>query len=148
MAPRISDQAMAAAVPRGIEREIKPAKIVDGQLASVDGTESDEGIDEGGKKVIEGLTRGEAAREITAQGSDITTPVQRGTGSQPTLVDQPDVDMDAGLGIPVVVPAKRESPVVMEVREAGERVPKWQPKVGNEAQRISQFKAKRMAKEE
>jgi hypothetical protein len=38
MAPRISDQAMAAVVPQGIESEIKPAKVMDGQLASVDGT--------------------------------------------------------------------------------------------------------------
>lgn len=148
MAPRISDQAMAAVVPRGIESEVKPAKIVDGQLASADGTESDEGIGETGKKVMENLARGDQARGITAQTWDNATPSQGGTGSQPTPANQPVVDMDAGRAIPNVVPAKRDSPIVMEVREAGERVRKSQPKAGNGSQRISQFKAKRMAEGE
>ena len=139
---------MAAVIPRGIESEIKPAKIVDGQLASVDGTESDEGISETGKKVMGHLARSDIARDTTAQTWDNATFSQEGTGSQPTPVDQPPEDMGAGRAIPIVVPAKRDIPVVMEVREAGERVRKWQPKAGNGAQRISQFKAKRMAEGE
>ncbi len=139
---------MVAVIPRGIESEIKPAKIVDGQLASVDGTESDEGIGETGKKVMGDLARGDPARGTTAQTWDNATPSQGGTGSQPTPADQPVVDMGAGRAIPIVVPAKRDIPVLMEVREAGERVRKWQPKAGNRAQRISQFKAKRMAEGE
>lgn len=139
---------MAAVIPRGIESEIKPARIVDGQLASVNGTESDEAVGEAGKKVMEDLARGDPAREITAQEGDIETPLQGGAGSQPTPVDQPVVDMGAGRAIPIVVPEKSERPMVMEVREAGERVRKWQPKAGNGAQRISQFKAKRMTEGE
>jgi hypothetical protein len=145
MAPRISDQAMAAVIPLGITSEIKPAKIVDGQLASMDGTESDEGIGEAGKKVMVDLARGDPVREITVQGGDIATPLQGGKGSQPALVDQPVVDVGAERTIPMVGPENRERPVVMEVREVGERVRKWQPKAG---QRISQFKAKRMAEGE
>jgi len=137
---------MAAVIPRGIESEIKPATIVDGQLASMDGTESDEGIGEAGKKVMEDLARGDPVREITAQDGHIATPSQGGTGSQ--LTPQPVVDTDAGRAIPIVVPENRERPVVMEVREAGERARKWQPKAGNGGQRISQFKAKRMAEGE
>jgi hypothetical protein len=97
--------------------------------------------------VIEDLARGGPAREIITQDWAIATPSQGGTGSQHTLADQPVVDIgcwtcDSNYS------SKRESPVVMEVREAGERVRKWQPKVGNGTQRISRFKAKRMADEE
>ena len=144
----MSDQAMAAVIPRGIESEIKPARIVDGQLASVDGTESDEAVGEAGKKVMEDLARGDPTKEVTAQEGDIETPSQGGTGSQPTSVDQPVVDMGAGRAIPIVVPEKRERPVMSEVRKAGKQVRKSQPKAGNGAQRISQFKAKRMAEGE
>ena len=139
---------MAAVIPRGIESEIKPARIMGGQLASVDGTESDEGIGETGKKVMGNLARGDPARDITAKTWDNATPLQGGTGSQPTPADQPAMDMGAERAVPIVVSAKRDIPVVMEVREAGERVRKWQPKAGNGTQRISQFKAKRMAEGE
>ena len=148
MAPRISDKAMAAVVPQGIGSEIKPAKIVDGQLTSADGNESEEGISEEGKKVIEDLARGVPVRENTGQDWGIVTPSQGGTGSQPTLANPLAVEMDTGPVIPVVVPAKKDGPVIMEVREAGERVPKWEPKAAKGTQRISQFKANRMAQGE
>jgi hypothetical protein len=144
MAPRISNKAMAAAVPQGIESEIKPATMVDGQLAPADGDESDEWISQAGKKVIEDLARGAPEREIPAQDCGTATPSQGGTGPQPTLTSQQGVDMDGVPVIPIVIPVKGERPVVMEVREAGERVPKWQPKAAKGAQKISRFKANRM----
>ena len=148
MAPRISDQAMAAVVPQGIEREIKPAQIVDGQLTSVGGNESEEGISEAGKKAIEGLARGVPAREIITKDCGNATPLQGGASSQPTRANQTVVNMDAGPATPIVVPMKRESSVLTEVLEAGERVPKWQPKAASGAQKISRFKTNRIAQRE
>ena len=136
---------MAAMGPEGIESEIKPARIVGGQLMSAGSNESDEGISEAGKKVIGSLARGAPAGDITTQVYDIANPLQEGTGSHVTPANQPAVAKSAS---PVIVPAKRESPVLTEVREAGERVPKWQPKTASGAQRISRFKANRTAQGE
>lgn len=139
---------MAAVVPQGIESEIKPAKVVDGELTSANDHESDEGISEAGKKVIQSLAGGAPARAITTQVCGVTMPSQEGTGSHPTPVNQPAANMGARSAGPVVVPAKRGNPILTEVREAGERVPKWQPKTASGAQRISRFKANRTAEGE
>ena len=128
---------MAAMVPQGIESEIKPANIVGGQLTSADGNESDEGISEAGKKVMESLAGGAPARDITTQA------LQERTDLHPTPVNRLTVNIGAGSAGPVVVPATRESSVLTDVRETGERVPKWKPKAASGAQRISRFKANR-----
>ena len=138
---------MAAVVPQGIESKIKPAKVVDGQLTEAGGNESDEGISGAGKQVIEDLARGVPAGK-TAQNWGTATPSQGRMGSQPTFAKQQAEGMAAGPAIPIVVPATRESPVLTEVREAGERVPKWQPKAANGTERVSRFKANRTARGE
>lgn len=126
MAPRLTPEVLKSVAPAGLAGEIRPGKIVDGQLVG-DDAESDEEIGEQGRKIIEGLTKGLTVEEALGQqlGGDLSNALDAQESGGTTLE-------------PHIVPS---GAILRDVKESStKRVPKPAP----QKEKISRFKANRM----
>lgn len=142
MAARISTHSLNAALPRGVEGEVKQGKIIGGHLADEDSDDlSDDSIGERGRRIIEGLKKGLTVEQVLANEPTNEDPEEPSPLPQiQELEPQGTALVKESFQPPII---KSGSALVNDVREVGERKTVSKPVVEKPV-KVSRFKANRM----
>ncbi|KAG8834442.1 autophagy protein atg9 [Serendipita sp. 399] len=128
MASRLNERSMKAVLPEGLQGEIRHGTLVDNQLVTGDGEGASDGeLNERGKRIVDGLTKGMTVEDILAQ------------EHLEEIDNEPDLNE-----VERKPPEIKQGVVMGEVREATHRSPKAILKSEGKPIKVSRFKANRI----